>query len=76
MSENQEKPTRDDMIKWYKEEIELATLRAELAGLQRDAAVAESERIQAIAIIAQITQAPEENQEKTRTLKREKENAD
>ena len=67
MSENQEKPTRDDMIKWYKEEIELATLRAELAGLQRDAAVAESERIQAIAIIAQITQAPEENQEKSRT---------
>lgn len=79
MSEkNQTPPTREQMIQWYKDEIELATLRADLAKLQRDAAVSEAERIQAISVIAQITQAPdEEDQEPTsRKLKREPANAD
>lgn len=76
MSEEQ-KPTREQMIVWYKEEIELASLRAELAKLQRDAAVSEAERIQAISVIAQITQAPEEEEApKERKLKREAANAD
>ena len=78
MSEEQ-KPTREQMIQWYKEEIELATLRADLAKLQRDAAVSEAERIQAISVIAQITKAPMEEEEeapKERKLKREPANAD
>lgn len=72
------KPTREQMITWYRDEIELATLRAELAKLQRDAAVSEAERIQAIAVIAQITQAPEESEEpkSERKLKRESKDAD
>ena len=62
MSE-EKKPSREQMIQWYKDEIELASLRAELAQLQRDATVAEAERINAIAAIAQMTQEPKENQE-------------
>ena len=73
MSEEQ-KPSREQMIQWYKDEIELATLRAELAKLQRDATVYEAERINAIGAIAQMTQEPEEAPKVERKLK--KENAD
>jgi hypothetical protein len=71
----QTQPTREQMVQWYKDEIELATLRAELAKLQRDAVVHEAERINAIAAIAQMTQQPQEEgakpEAKTRTLKRD-----
>ena len=56
----QEQPSKEQIMKWYKEEIELASLRAELAKLQRDAAVSEAERIQAIAVIAQFTNPKQE----------------
>jgi len=80
--ENQTKqePSREQIIEWYKNEIELATLRADLSKLQRDATVSEAERLQAVMVIAQITQqAPAEDgpqegpkeEAKTRTLKRE-----
>ena len=75
--ENQTKPepSREQIIEWYKNEIELATLRAELSKLQRDAAVNEAERINAVAAIAQMTQPQAEDgskpEAKTRTLKRE-----
>jgi len=77
--ENQTKPepSREQIIQWYKDEIELASLRAELSKLQRDATVSEAERLQAVMVIAQITQQPQENEApkegeaKTRTLKRE-----
>ena len=79
--ENQTKPepSREQIVEWYKNEIELASLRAELSKLQRDATVSEAERLQAVMVIAQITQqAPKEEEEtsekpeaKTRTLKRE-----
>lgn len=72
MSENKEKPSREKIIQWYKEEIELATLRAELALLQRNAAVSEAERMQAIAVIAQITQEPEPQSDKA-TLRKDPE---
>lgn len=54
---NQEKkaPTREEIIKWYKDEIELAGLRADLAKLQRDATVSEAERMRAIMAIAEMT---------------------
>ena len=74
----QKQPSREQIIEWYKNEIELATLRAELSKLQRDATVSEAERLQAVMVIAQITQqapaedsAPKEGEAKTRTLKRE-----
>ncbi len=75
MTENQERPSREQMIQWYKDEIELATLRAELSKLQRDAAVYEAERINAIGAIAQMTQ-PDEEAKQSRTLKKEVANAD
>ena len=74
----QAQPSREQIIEWYKNEIELATYRADLAKLQRDATVSEAERLQAVMVIAQITQQPpqEENEEpkaeaKTRSLKRD-----
>lgn len=77
MVEQQERPSREQMIQWYKEEIELASLRAELSKLQRDAAVSEAERIQAIAVIGQFTNPQEEESgEKPRKLKKEEVNAD
>jgi thioredoxin-like negative regulator of GroEL len=64
MSENKEKPSREKIVQWYKDEIELATLRAELALLQRNATVSEAERLQAISVIAQITQEPDPEETK------------
>jgi hypothetical protein len=65
------------MIEWYKDEIELASLRANLSKLQRDAAVYEAERINAIAAIAQMTQPNgEEPATESRKLKKEEVNAD
>jgi len=79
--ENQTKPepSREQIIEWYKNEIEMASLRAELSKQQRDATVSEAERLQAVMVIAQITQqpqeedgeAPKEGEAKTRTLKRD-----
>jgi hypothetical protein len=77
MEKQTEQPSREQIIEWYKNEIELASLRAELSKLQRDATVSEAERLQAVMVIAQITQqpqedeAPKEGEAKTRTLKRE-----
>jgi hypothetical protein len=77
MEKQTEQPSREQIIEWYKNEIELASLRAELSKLQRDATVSEAERLQAVMVIAQITQQPQENEApkegeaKTRTLKRE-----
>lgn len=79
MTENKERPSREQMIQWYKEEIELATLRMELAKLQRDATVYEAERLNAIGAIAQMTQSDEEAaapDKKPRTLKKEAVDAD
>jgi hypothetical protein len=57
----QEKPSREQIIKWYTDEIELASYRADLAKLQRDATVSEAERLQALLVIAQITQEPKQD---------------
>lgn len=72
MSEKKEKPSREQIIKWYNDEIELAKLRAELALHQRNATVSEAERLQAIGVIAQMTQEPESEQSTT-ILKKEPE---
>ena len=52
--DNKELPTQEQVVSWYKEQIELAKLRAELATLQKDAAVADAQRFQAVRVIAQI----------------------
>lgn len=55
MSQNQEdrEPTKEEVIAWYKEQIELAKLRHELAELQSKAVQEEAKRLQAMVIIAQ-----------------------
>lgn len=58
-------PTKEQIIEWYKQEIEMASLRAELSRHQRDAVVYEAERIQAIGAIAQMTQEPPKEQEQS-----------
>lgn len=47
---------------WYREQIELAQLRAELSKAQADAVSHEARRIQAMALIAQMSAQPSEEQ--------------
>lgn len=56
----QDEPTREEVIAWYNDEIELATLRRDLAVLQAEAVKAESERYQHAMMIGQIKAAQEE----------------
>jgi hypothetical protein len=84
MSKTQETPekevTRDEVVAWYKDQIELATLRADLAEQQSRAAKSDAERIQATMFIAQAQaagKAPNEEDEEEEaptspTLKRKK----
>lgn len=68
MTEEEKKvPSKEEVVAWYKEQIELATLRADLAEQQARAVKHESERLQHAAMIANITASIDEM---------EKENAD
>lgn len=69
MAEEEKKaPSKEEVVAWYKEQIELATLRADLAEQQARAVKHESERLQHAAMIANITasvdEAIKENQDK------------
>ena len=57
-NQTEKEPTRDEVIAWYKQQIELASLRTELAELQARAMKAEAERVQATMILAQMTADP------------------
>lgn len=50
-----QEPTRDEVIAWYKSQIELAQLRATLAEYQSKAVQEEARRLQALTVIAQLT---------------------
>lgn len=56
-NQQEKEPTRDEVIAWYKSQIELASLRAELATLQATAVKAEAERMQAAMFLAQMDAA-------------------
>jgi hypothetical protein len=61
MTEEEKKvPSKEEVLAWYKEQIELATLRADLAEQQARAVKFESERLQHAAVIANITASVEE----------------
>jgi hypothetical protein len=61
MTEEEKKvPSKEEVLAWYKEQIELATLRADLAEQQTRAVKFESERLQHAAMIANITASVEE----------------
>lgn len=48
-------PTREQVVEWYTEQIELHKLRRELAELQRDIAAYDAEKMEAIAKSAYFT---------------------
>ena len=58
--EEKKLPSKEEVLAWYKEQIELATLRADLAEQQARAVKHESERLQHAAMIANITASVEE----------------
>ena len=71
--------SREEVVAWYKDQIELATLRADLAEQQARATKADAERLQATMFLAQVQQkqneAPadqEKESPKVRPLKTEK----
>lgn len=71
--------SREEVVAWYKDQIELATLRADLAEQQARAAKSDAERLQATMFLAQVQQkqseAPadqEKESPKVRPLKTEK----
>jgi hypothetical protein len=57
--EEKEKLTKQEVVAWYKEQIEIATLRADLSEQQARAVQYESARLQHMVMIAQITEAKE-----------------
>lgn len=57
-----QEPTRDEVIAWYKSQIELAQLRATLAEYQSKAVQEEARRLQALAVIAQLTPTATEDE--------------
>ena len=58
-NENPEKEvTREEVVVWYKDQIELATLRADLAEQQARAAKSDAERMQATMFLAQAQAKP------------------
>jgi hypothetical protein len=57
-----QEPTRDEVIAWYKSQIELAQLRATLAEYQSKAVQEEARRLQALVIIANLTNTTTEEE--------------
>ena len=60
MEEEKKELTREEVVAWYKDQIEVATLRADLAEQQARAVRFESERLQHAVMIANIKAAKDE----------------
>lgn len=58
--ETGKEPSREEVVVWYKEQIELSSLRADLAEQQARALRFESERLQHAVMIANIKTAGNE----------------
>ena len=72
MTEEEKTPlSRDEVVAWYKEQIEVATLRADLAEQQARAVRHESERLQHAAMIANITASVEQLQKEAEEEEKE-----
>ncbi len=68
MSVNQQKgsekePTREELIEWYNDQIEIAELRHKLTVLQSETVQAEAMRLEALAVMAKYQQSPQEEKE-------------
>lgn len=72
MSEEKKELTKEEIIVWYREQIEIATLRADLAEQQARAVRHESERLQHAVMIANIKTASNEIMQETEEQEQEK----
>jgi hypothetical protein len=75
--EEQKAPSKEEVISFFQEQIEVKKVQLELQELNAALAAARAEELKALAFIAQITTPPTENEESdepqpTRTLKKEK----
>lgn len=57
-----EQPTKEQIIAWYKDQIEVATLRRDLSALQADIAKNEAQRVQATVLMAQMQDPASQNE--------------
>ena len=62
MTEKENQPSREEMIAWFKDQIEIAELRATLSKHNRDTVVYDVERQQAIMIMAQMQSKPSDEE--------------
>jgi hypothetical protein len=57
-----EQPSKDQIVAWYKEQIEVATLRRDLSALQSEIAKNEAQRMQATILLAQMQDPSSQNE--------------
>ena len=69
--EEEKQLSREEVVAWYKDQIELATLRANLAEQQSRAVRFESERLQHAIMIANIKAAKDEIESEEQATKEE-----
>jgi hypothetical protein len=69
--EQKQQLSREEIVAWYKDQIEVATLRADLAEQQSRAVRFESERLQHAIMIANIKAAKDEIDSEEETTKEE-----
>lgn len=79
MSNTEKEVSREEVVAWYHDQIQLATLRADLAKQQARAAKFDAERLQATMFMAQVQKnngetpaAQEQETPKVKTLRKEK----
>ena len=76
--EEQKQPSKEEVIAFFQEQIEVKKVQLELQQLNAQLAVAKAEELKALAFIAQITSPPSQEEEeeeepaKARTLKKDK----
>lgn len=62
-AQKQEQPTRDEIIAWYKAQIELASLRLQLADLNSKTAIADAQRLNAVMTMSAMQVSQEEGEQ-------------
>jgi hypothetical protein len=76
--EEQKQPSKEEVIAFFQEQIEVKKVQLELQQLNAQLALAKAEELKALAFIAQITNPPSQEEEdeeepaKPRTLKKDK----
>jgi hypothetical protein len=64
LKEDATPPSREQVVAWYEDQIEMSNLRERLARSQRKVVEHEVKRYHALSIMAQMKEGPEENNTK------------